>query len=92
MHHGDKCKPERLAMIAADKCPWWSDTTHRVILTGHLHHFKVQDFPGVTHYTLRAFCPPDAYGAMFGGKRGVQAMTFSNVKGLVNQAHDPIER
>ncbi|OOY15056.1 helix-turn-helix domain-containing protein [Thioclava sp. DLFJ4-1] len=92
IHHGDKCKPERLAMIAADKCPYWSETTHRVILTGHLHHLKVQDFPGVTHYTLRAFCPPDAYGAMFGGIRGLQAMTFCRLKGLVLQAHDPIDR
>lgn len=92
MHHGDKAPPERLAMIAADKCPHWSDTRYRVILTGHLHSLKVRDMPGVTHYTLRSFCPPDAYGAMWGGVRGLSAMSFSATKGLVNTAHDPIER
>jgi hypothetical protein len=50
------------------------------------------DMPGVTHYSLRAFCPPDAYGANFGGVRGIQAMTFDKAKGLVVSAHDPINR
>ena len=91
-HHGDKAPPQRLAMIVADKCPFWSDTRHRVILTGHLHNLRVQDFAGVTHYTLRAFAPPDAYGSMFGGVRGLSVMTFCNKSGLVNVAYDPIER
>jgi predicted phosphodiesterase len=91
-HHGDKMKPERLAMIAADKCPDWSGKTCRVILTGHIHTFKVLDLPGVTHYSLRAFCPPDAYGANFGGVRGLAAMTFDKQDGLVVSAHDPIHR
>lgn len=91
-HHGDKMKPERLAMIVADQCPYWSDTRYRVALTGHLHSLKVQDFPGVTHYTLRAFAPADAYGASFGGVRGITAMTFSEQTGLTVTAHDPIER
>jgi hypothetical protein len=91
-HHGDKAKPEKLAMIAADKCPFWSGAKYRVILTGHIHTLKVMDMPGVTHYSLRAFCPPDAYGANFGGVRGIQAMTFDKAKGLVVSAHDPINR
>jgi predicted phosphodiesterase len=91
-HHGDKAKPEKLAMIAADKCPFWSGAKYRVILTGHIHTLKVMDMPGVTHYSLRAFCPPDAYGANFGGVRGIQAMTFDKSKGLVVSAHDPINR
>lgn len=91
-HHGDKAPPERLAMIIADKCPHWSETKYRAILTGHLHSLKVKDMPGCTHYTLRAFCPPDAYGAMYGGVRGLAAMTFSETKGLRVVAHDPIER
>lgn len=91
-HHGDKMKPERLAMIVADSCPHWSDTRYRVALTGHLHSLKVQDFPGVTHYTLRAFAPADAYGSSFGGVRGICAMTFSETTGLTVTAHDPIER
>lgn len=91
-HHGDKMKPEKLAMIVADQCPYWSDTKYRVALTGHLHSLKVQDFPGVTHYTLRAFAPADAYGSSFGGVRGICAMTFSESSGLTVTAHDPIIR
>lgn len=91
-HHGDKMPPQRLAMIVADQCPHWSETRYRVALTGHLHSLKVQDFPGVTHYTLRAFAPADAYGSSFGGVRGITAMTFSEETGLTVSAHDPIER
>ncbi len=91
-HHGDKMPPQRLAMIVADQCPFWSSSKRRVILTGHLHSMKVQDFPGVTHFTLRAFCPADAYGATFGGVRGLSAMSFCDKKGLVNMTFDPMER
>ena len=91
-HHGDKMPPLRLAMIVADQCPDWSSTKYRVALTGHLHSLKVQDFPGVTHYTMRAFAPPDAYGSSFGGVRGICAMTFDAETGLTVTAHDPIER
>ena len=91
-HHGDKAPPHRLTMLVAAQCPDWSLVRHRVILTGHKHTMQVQDFPGVTHYSLRAFCPPDAYGAMFGGIRGISAMTFHEKRGLVNVAFDPIER
>lgn len=91
-HHGDKMKPETLAMICADQCRFWSDTRHRVILTGHRHHLRVQDMPGVTHYTLRAFAPADAYGANFGGVRGLQAMVFDSDHGLIAQFHDGIWR
>jgi len=91
-HHGDKMKPQTLAMIAADQCPDWSATRYRVALTGHLHHLKVQDFPGLTHMTLRAFAPADAYGSSFGGVRGICAMTFDADTGLSVTVNDPIER
>tara|TARA_R110000737_G_scaffold72378_1_gene100879 strand:- start:4226 stop:5380 length:1155 start_codon:yes stop_codon:yes gene_type:complete len=91
-HHGDKAKPEKLALIVADKCPDYSRAKFRIILTGHIHTLKVIDIVGATHYSLRAFCPPDAYGANFGGVRGIQAMTISKSKGLVVSAHDPIDR
>lgn len=91
-HHGDKMPPQRLAMIVADQCLFWSTSKRRVILTGHLHSMKVQDFPGVTHFTLRAFAPADAYGATFGGVRGLSAMSFCDKKGLVNMTFDPVDR
>lgn len=91
-HHGDKMKPETLCMIAADQCPSWSQTRHRVVLTGHLHSLKVRDMPGITHYTLRAFAPADQYGASFGGVRGIQAMTFCDKHGLIGTVHDSVWR
>lgn len=91
-HHGDKMKPQTLAMICADQCAFWSDTRHRVILTGHRHHLRVEDMPGVSHYTMRAFAPCDAYGANFGGARGLQAMVFDDRQGLIAQFHDSVWR
>ena len=91
-HHGDKMKPQTLAMICADQCGFWSDTRHRVILTGHRHHLRVEDMPGVSHYTMRAFAPADAYGANFGGVRGLQAMVFDDKHGLIAQFHDGVWR
>ena len=91
-HHGDKMKPQTLAMICADQCGFWSDTRHRVILTGHRHHLRVEDMPGVSHYTMRAFAPADAYGANFGGVRGLQAMVFDDKQGLIAQFHDNLGR
>jgi hypothetical protein len=81
-HHGDKGKPERLAMYMADTCPDWSLTRDRHILTGHIHHDSTKDFPGVKWWSLRAFCPPDEYGSRFGGRRALQALTFDGKKGL----------
>lgn len=91
-HHGDKMKPQTLAMICADQCGFWSATMHRVILTGHRHQLRVEDMPGISHYTMRAFAPADAYGANFGGVRGLQAMVFDDKQGLIAQFHDSVWR
>lgn len=91
-HHGDKAPPQRLAMVIADACPFWSEVRHRHILTGHIHHESAKDFPGIKWESLRAFCPQDAYGAMFGPRRAMQAMVFDYHKGRVLVASDPIGR
>jgi hypothetical protein len=81
-HHGDKGHPQRLAMHLADTCPEWSVTRDRHILTGHIHHDSIKDFPGVKWWSLRAFCPPDEYGASFSGRRALQSLTFDDKRGL----------
>jgi len=91
-HHGDKAPAQRLAMALADECPHWSDTRDRHILTGHIHHDSVKDFPGVKWWSLRAFCPADDYGSSFGPRRALQAMVYCAKKGLILQAIEPIER
>lgn len=90
-HHGDKSPPQRLAMYLADVCSYYSDTRHRHILTGHIHHDSAKDFPGVKWQSLRAFCPADAYGAGFGPRRALRCMVFDDKKGLVLTAEDGVE-
>lgn len=93
-HHGDKAKPERMALQVADICPFWSDTRHRYAFTGHVHHDQARDIGGLRWESLRAFCPPDAYAAGMGytARRAMQALTFDKTDGLVLRALDPIER
>ena len=91
-HHGDKGKPQQMALYLSDICPFWSETRHRHLFTGHIHHDTGTDFGPIRHESLRAFCPPDAYGARFGGRRAMQAITFDKADGLVLRALDPIDR
>ena len=90
-HHGDKSPPARLAMYLSDICPYWSETRHRHILTGHIHHDSAKDFPGVKWQSLRAFCPPDAYSAGYGSRRALRVMVFDDKRGLVLTAEDGVE-
>lgn len=93
-HHGDKAKPDRMALYISDVCPFWSETRHRYYLTGHVHHDHTKDLGALRYESLRAFCPPDAYAASmgFGARRALQALTFHKQDGLVLRATDPIER
>lgn len=93
-HHGDKAKPQPMALYLSDICPFWSATRHRHLLTGHVHHDQAKDLGPLRFESLRAFCPPDSYAASmgYGGRRALQSLTFHNVDGLVLRALDPIER
>lgn len=93
-HHGDKHKPQQSALYLSDVCPFWSETRHRHMLTGHVHHDQAKDVGPLRWESLRAFCPPDAYAASmgYGARRAMQALTFDKKDGLVLRAIDPIER
>ena len=93
-HHGDRAKPERLTLYLSDVCPYWSDTRHRFMFTGHIHHDAAKDVGPLRWESLRAFCPPDSYAAGMGyaSRRALQAITFHRHDGLVLRAVDPIER
>lgn len=93
-HHGDKAKPQQMALYLSDVCPFWSETKHRHLFTGHVHHDQAKDVGPLRFESLRAFCPPDAYAASmgYGGRRALQAVTFHKQNGLVLRALDPIER
>lgn len=93
-HHGDKGKPQQMALYLSDVCPFWSETRHRHYLTGHVHHDHAKDLGPLRYESLRAFCPPDAYAASmgYGGRRALQSITFHKADGLVLRALDPIDR
>lgn len=93
-HHGDKGKPQQMALYLSDVCPFWSQTRHRHYLTGHVHHDHSKDLGPLRYESLRAFCPPDAYAASmgYGGRRALQSITFHKQDGLVMRALDPIDR
>jgi hypothetical protein len=93
-HHGDKGKPQQMALYLSDVCMFWSQTRHRHYLTGHVHHDQAKDLGPLRYESLRAFCPPDAYaaGMGYGSRRALQSMTFHKMDGLVMRALDPIDR
>jgi hypothetical protein len=91
-HHGDKGGAQRLSMVLADTCPEWSLARDRHILTGHVHHDSIKDYPGVKWWSLRAFCPPDEYGSSFGSRRALQSLTFCAKRGLKRHAIEGIYR
>lgn len=93
-HHGDRGKPEQMALYLSDICPFWSATKHRHYFAGHKHRDEVLDLGSVRIERLRAFCPPDAYaaGMGYGGRRNLQSVTFDKRDGLVARALDPILR
>ena len=93
-HHGDKGKPDRMALYISDVCPFWSETRHRHYFVGHVHHDNAKDIGPLRYESLRAFCPPDSYaaGMGYGPRRALQSITFHNVDGIKVRALDPIER
>lgn len=93
-HHGDRSKPERLALEIADTCREWSTTSHRYVFTGHVHHTQVKDMGAIQWESLRAFCPRDAYAAghHYSSRRQMQSITFHKDDGLVLRAYDPVRR
>lgn len=93
-HHGDRGKPQQMALYLSDVCPFWSETRHRHYMVGHVHHDHAKDLGPLRYESLRAFCPPDAYaaGMGYGARRALQSMTFHKTDGLVLRAIDPIQR
>lgn len=93
-HHGDRAPPERQALYLSDVCPFWSESRHRHLYTGHIHKDQARDIGPLRWESLRAFCPPDAYAAGMGyaSRRALRADTYHKISGRVLTAMDPIER
>lgn len=91
-HHGDKIKPQQIALYLSAICPFWSSTDHKHLFTGHVHHDAAKDIGPLRWESLRAFAPPDAFAASMGyvGRRGLQAITFHKENGIILRAIDPV--
>ena len=64
IHHGDKRTPKDLSMYCAARFPEvWGRTRFRVLITGHLHHLKADEFPGIYWWQMPAITAPDAHAA-----------------------------
>lgn len=91
-NHGDRSKPETLALEIADKCPFYSQVQHRYLYTGHRHRESVQQLPGLLHEGLGPVAPADAYGARFSGRRTMYSTTFDARTGRKARAYDSLDR
>jgi len=85
-HHGDKTKPDRLAMLVADvHAPIWGRTYWRYLDTGHIHQDSSKDIGGIFWESHRAITTRDAAAAGFGytGRSTMKCVTVHRERGEV---------
>lgn len=86
IHHGHTCKTDKLpGVMASDRAKDWGEASHRVWLTGHVHHESRKEYAGVTVETFGTLAARDAY-AYTGGwrsERGMQALVYHAEHGEV---------
>ncbi len=83
-HHGDKAKPERLVMFAADEyAKVWGSTKYRFCWTGHIHHRSAKDMGGMLFESFRTLAPRDAYAQSHGysSRQSMVAITLDKEHG-----------
>ena len=85
-HHGDKTKPDRLAMLVADvHAPMWGRTYWRYLDTGHIHQDSSKDIGGIFWESHRAITTRDAAAAGFGytGRSTMKCVTVDRERGEI---------
>jgi hypothetical protein len=84
--HGDKVKAEALPLLmAAERKQDWGETSHRVWITGHVHHTSVKEFVGCTVETVNTLAARDAWHAEKGylSDRNMKAIIHHRQNGEV---------
>lgn len=84
--HGDTVKLDKLAgVMATDRAKEWGETEHRYWLTGHIHHRKVIEAPGVMIESFRTLAARDAWASAAGYRSGrdMTAIVFHDQHGEV---------
>jgi hypothetical protein len=85
-HHGDKTKPDRLAMqVADDYAKMWGQTHWRYLDTGHIHHDHGRDIGGIYWQAHRSIVGRDAHAAAMGytSRKTMKAITVHRERGEV---------
>lgn len=85
-HHGDRVKPERLAMqVADDFAPMWGKTKWRYLDTGHIHHDSSKDIGGVFWESHRTLASRDAYatGSGYVSRSTLKSVTYHKERGEI---------
>ena len=85
-HHGDKTKPERLAMQVADvHAKIWGRTYWRYLDSGHIHSDTSKDIGGIFFESHRAVTTRDAHaaGAAYTGRSTMKCITVHRLRGEV---------
>lgn len=85
-HHGDRTKPDRLAMqVADDFAAEWGQTKWRYLDTGHIHHDSSKDIGGVFWESHRTLAARDAYatGSGYVTRSTLKAVTYHKERGEI---------
>lgn len=70
-HHGHTVKPnDLLGVMASDRAQDWGETAYRYFYTGHIHHERVREYPGMLWESLRSPAPSDAWHRASGYRSG----------------------
>ena len=86
--HGDKTKTEQLlGVMATDRAQDWGATKHRYWYTGHIHHSRVVELPGVVCESFRTLAARDAWSAGHGYRAGRDMRAI-----VLHRDHGEIER
>jgi len=90
LQHGDKIKPDALAVLMATEAPdAWAQTRYREWLRGHIHYAAGMYYPstethGVSVRVIPALCPPDQYHLLrgyVGGHRAAEVVYYNRKYG-----------
>jgi hypothetical protein len=87
-HHGHTVKPKDLpSVMACDRPEDWGQTAFRYIYTGHIHHEKSHEFPGVFWRSLRSTATSDAWhrGQGYRSAQELSLEILDAEEGLVNR-------
>jgi hypothetical protein len=91
--HGHLAKLGELQGIASARQPeMWGRTIFRHAFTGHVHHDRLVELPGMRAESVRTLAPKDSYAAgRYNSGQSLQAVTFHEAYGIIDRREVGIE-